>query len=305
MPGWRILDLSTFAGEISVRKHNLFAGDELVSPLVDISSLLLGPDVKVSSAALATLATQGVCISLTSHRARGTATVIGPSSHDRVASRHRHQSELSQPAAKRLWQTIVKSKIRAQATNTATDGRRKLMATAAAVRSGDSANAEGRAASMYWSLVRPHPQWRRDKNRRDPWNLALNYGYGVIRSHTFAAVNAAGLWPSLGIHHRHRSNAGCLVDDLMEPFRPLVDRITFDEIVPDDFLDSQNKGLLAGVLERETPSGEQVRATINAWAQDVGVYFEDPTLALPSPPLVLKPKEATHGESTNVDHVDV
>lgn len=305
MPGWRILDLSAYNGEISIRKHNFFAGDEDVAALADISGVLLGPEVKVSSAALATLATQGVGISLTSHRARGTATVIGPPSHDRVAARHRSQSELSQPAAKRLWQATVKAKILAQAANTTGEDRRKLVANAAAVRSGDSTNAEGRAASMYWSKVRPNVKWRRDKNRRDPWNLALNYGYGVVRSHTFAAVYAAGLWPSLGIHHRHRSNAGCLVDDLMEPFRPLVDRVVFEEIEPDDFLSSANKGLLAGVLEREAAGGQQVRAVINGWAQDVGVYIEDPTLAVPSPPLVLKPKETTHGEPADVDHADV
>ncbi|MCO5314932.1 MAG: type II CRISPR-associated endonuclease Cas1 [Solirubrobacterales bacterium] len=305
MPGWRILDMSAFTGNISVRKHTLFADETSVAPLVDISGLLLGPDVTVTSGALATLATEGIGISLTSHRARGTATVIGPSSHDRVAARHRQQSELSQPAAKRLWRTVVKAKIRAQASNTAADGRKKLSEIAGGVRSGDTTNAEGRAARLYWSLIRPHPNWRRDKDRRDPWNLALNYGYGVIRSHTFAAVYAAGLWPSLGIHHRHRSNAGCLVDDLMEPFRPLVDRIAFDEIEPDEFLKPENKRLLAGVLEREAPNGEQVRAAINSWAQDVGVYLEDPALPVPSPPLVLEPKEATDGESADVDPADV
>jgi CRISPR-associated protein Cas1 len=305
MPGWRILDLSGFSGDISIRKHNLFADDEAVAALVDISGLLLGPEVKASSAALATLATQGIGISLTSHRARGAATVIGPSSHDRVAARHRYQSELSQPAAKRLWRAIVKAKVRSQAANITGNGRHKLIAVAATVRSGDSTNVEGRAASMYWTMVRPRPRWRRDKDRRDPWNLALNYGYGVIRSHTFAAVFAAGLWPTVGVHHRHRSNPGCLVDDLMEPFRPLVDRIALEVIEPDDFLSSANKGLLAGVLEREGPGGEQVRAAINAWAQDVGVYFEDPTLPVPEPPIVLEPKEVPDGESANVDHADV
>jgi CRISPR-associated protein Cas1 len=305
MPGWRIIDFSSFEGNVSVRRHNLFADEVPIAALVDISGILLGPEVKVSSAALATLATEGIGISLTSHRARGTATVMGLSTHDRVALRHRRQAELPQPAAKRLWRSIVKAKIRAQAANISLSGREKLLLTAQSVRSGDSTNAEGGAASTYWSLVRPRPGWRRDKDRRDPWNLSLNYGYGVIRSHTYAAVSAAGLWPSLGIHHRHRSNAGCLVDDLMEPFRPLVDRIAFDEINPDEFLSPENKALLAGVLERESPGGEQVRAAMNTWAQEVGVYFEDPTIGVPVPPMILAPKETEHGEPTHVDHVDV
>ena len=305
MPGWRILDMSAFEGDVTVRKHTLFADETKVSPLVDISGLLLGPNVRITSGALATLATEGIGISLTTHRARGTATVIGPSAHDRVASRHRSQSDVSQPAAKRLWRSVVRMKIRAQATNTLEPGRSRLLEIASGVRSGDTTNAEGQAARAYWALVRPHESWRRDKDRRDPWNLALNYGYGVIRSHMFAAIYSAGLWPSLGIYHRHRSNAGCLADDLMEPFRPLVDRITFDEIEPDDFLDVENKRLLAGVLEREAPGGDQVRAAMNGWAQDVGVYFEDSTLPVPSPPLVLTPKELPDGESTDVGSVDV
>lgn len=305
MPGWRILDMSGFTGKLSIRKHTLFADEDSVAPLVDISGLLLGPEVIISAGALATIAAEGVGISLTTHRARGNATVISPSSHDRVAARHRSQSELSQPAAKRLWRSVVKSKIRAQAENARGEGRRKLRQIAGEVRSGDSTNAEGRAARIYWSLVRPRGSWRRDKERRDPWNLALNYGYGVIRSHTHAAVYAAGLWPSLGIHHRHRSNAGCLIDDLMEPFRPLIDRIAFDELDPDDFLSPANKTLLAGVLEREMPNGDQVRAAINSWAQDVGVYFEDSSLPVPVPPLVLSSKEVTDGETTDVGTVDV
>jgi len=305
MPGWRILDMSAFEGDVTVRKHTLFADETRVSPLVDISGLLLGPNARITSGALATLATEGIGISLTTHRARGTATVIGPSAHDRVASRHRSQSTVSQPAAKRLWRSVVRVKIRAQAANTLEPGRSKLLEIAASVRSGDSTNAEGRAARAYWSLIRPHGSWRRDKDRRDPWNLALNYGYGVLRSHMFAAIYAAGLWPSLGIHHRHRSNAGCLADDLMEPFRPLVDRIAFDEIDPDEFLADKNKQLLAGVLERETPSGDQLRAAMNSWAQEVGVYFEDPSAPVPAPPLALEPKGVPNGESADVGSADV
>lgn len=305
MPGWRILDMSDFDGDVTVRKHTLFADGERVTPLIDISGLLLGPDVRVTSGALATLAAEGIGISLKSHRARGTATVIGPSSHDRVAARHRVQAGLSAPAAKRLWRGIVKAKISGQAANVTGQGRERLIEVSRDVRSGDTSNAEGRAARIYWSLVRPHSNWRRDKERRDPWNLALNYGYGVIRSHTFAAVYAAGLWPTVGVFHRHRSNSGCLVDDLMEPFRPLIDRITFDEIEPDDFLSPENKQLLAGSLERESPGGDLIRAAINSWAQEIGTYFEDPTRPVPTPPEVMDSKEDRDGEPSDVDSADV
>ena len=63
---------------------------------------------------------------------------------------------------------------------------------------------------------------------RDPdgngLNAVLNYGYAVVRASIARAIVAAGLLPSLGLHHCNRSNAFCLADDLIEPLRPLVDR---------------------------------------------------------------------------------
>jgi CRISPR-associated protein Cas1 len=51
----------------------------------------------------------------------------------------------------------------------------------------------------------------------------LNYGYTVLRAATARAVVAAGLHPTLGLHHSNEGNAMRLVDDLMEPFRPVID----------------------------------------------------------------------------------
>ena len=89
------------------------------------------------------------------------------------------------------------------------------------VRSGDPDNVEAQAARMYW------PRLFGDSFRRERFgpmpNPQLNYGYTVLRAATARAVVSAGLHPSLGIHHKNRYDSMCLVDDLMEPFRPLVD----------------------------------------------------------------------------------
>jgi CRISPR-associated protein Cas1 len=60
--------------------------------------------------------------------------------------------------------------------------------------------------------------------RRAP-NAHLNYGYIILRSALVRSVIAAGLVPSLGVGHINARNNFCLVDDLVEPFRPLVDRL--------------------------------------------------------------------------------
>jgi CRISPR associated protein cas1 len=64
--------------------------------------------------------------------------------------------------------------------------------------------------------------FRRDQDGGDI-NALLNYGYTIIRSATARAVVAAGLHPSIGLHHSNDGNSMRLVDDLMEPFRPIID----------------------------------------------------------------------------------
>ena len=89
------------------------------------------------------------------------------------------------------------------------------------VKSGDPDNLEAQAARRYWRRLFG-TAFRRDRSGPMP-NPLLNYGYTVLRAAVARAVVSAGLHPSLGIHHSNRTNSMCLVDDLMEPFRPMVD----------------------------------------------------------------------------------
>ena len=98
-----------------------------------------------------------------------------------------------------------------------------LNTLALTVKSGDSGNIEGIAAKTYWRKLFGD-DFRRHNENYDQ-NGMLNYGYGVLRAVTCRAICAAGLHPGLGLHHHHRANPFCLADDLMEPFRPLVDEI--------------------------------------------------------------------------------
>ena len=89
------------------------------------------------------------------------------------------------------------------------------------VRSGDPDNLEAQGAQKYWRLLFGD-DFRRDQQGAG-LNGMLNYGYTVLRAATARAVVSAGLHPTLGIHHSNEGNAMRLVDDLMEPFRPMVD----------------------------------------------------------------------------------
>jgi CRISP-associated protein Cas1 len=127
------------------------------------------------------------------------------------------------PTHKRLWAAVVKAKLEQQAAALEAMGAPSvpLSALVAKVRSGDPDNIEAQGARRYWLLLFGN-DFRRDQNAGG-LNALLNYGYTVLRAATARAVIAAGLHPTIALHHSHDNNAMRLVDDLMEPFRPVVD----------------------------------------------------------------------------------
>lgn len=143
--------------------------------------------------------------------------------------RFRAQIDASEPLKKQMWQQTVSSKILGQAAVLQTENieSRNMCAWAKEVRSGDADNLEGRAAAYYWRNVFHNPNFIRGQEG-DPPNNLLNYGYAIVRALIARALVAAGLLPTLGIHHHNRYNAYCLADDIMEPYRPVVDLAVLD-----------------------------------------------------------------------------
>ena len=143
--------------------------------------------------------------------------------HHAQTERHRAQVEASEPVRKRAWQALVRAKIGQQAAvlSCFTGHHGGLEPMARRVRSGDPENVEAQAAQRYWPRLFGKA-FRRDR-QAEGVNALLNYGYAVVRAAVARAVVAAGLIPSLGVHHRHRGNPFCLADDLLEPYRPFVD----------------------------------------------------------------------------------
>ncbi len=138
---------------------------------------------------------------------------------------HRIEAQIaaSLPTHKRLWAAVVRSKLEQQAAALEATGAptAPLSALATKVKSGDPQNLEAQGARRYWGLLFG-TDFRRDQNAGGT-NALLNYGYTVLRAATARAVVAAGLHPSIGLHHSHDNNAMRLVDDVMEPFRPVID----------------------------------------------------------------------------------
>ncbi len=138
------------------------------------------------------------------------------------------QVDASRPIAKRLWRTIVVAKVKMQGAVLASVGAKAgpLMMLARKVRSGDPDNVEAQAARRYWKELMGS-EFRRD-HAAEGANALLNYGYTVLRATVSRAICAAGLHPGIGLHHANRANAFALADDLMEPYRPIIDRAVYN-----------------------------------------------------------------------------
>ncbi|OHB61335.1 MAG: hypothetical protein A2167_03865, partial [Planctomycetes bacterium RBG_13_46_10] len=160
------------------------------------------------------------------------------------------QIKVKEPVRKKLWQQIVRAKIRHQAkiVKDNTQIHKALTALLSQVRSGDPTNIEARASKLFWQAYLQDVLFRRDREGKPPNNL-LNYGYMVMRAAVARAICSAGLLPSVGLHHRNKYNAFCLADDLVEPFRGYVE-IKVREIVQssEDF-EELTQSLKAKLLE--------------------------------------------------------
>lgn len=138
------------------------------------------------------------------------------------------QIEAKQPLKKNLWSQIIKAKIKNQALllKKFNFDNITLMKKIEKVKSADQTNQEGIASAYYWKTLFKSKDFKRERYGPYPNNL-LNYGYSILRAMIAREIVAVGLHPSIGIFHKNRYNPYCLADDLIEPYRPVVDDIVY------------------------------------------------------------------------------
>ena len=135
----------------------------------------------------------------------------------------KNQIDASIPLKKQLWQQTIVEKINNQGIllERITGAKNSFPFLASKVLSGDTSNMEGVAANQYWKSFF-EIKFKRERFGDYPNNF-LNYGYAILRAATARALSGSGLLNTLGIHHKSKYNAFALADDIMEPFRPIVD----------------------------------------------------------------------------------
>lgn len=199
--------------------------EDMTVPFGDIAVLIVAhQQVSYTQAVLSGLMEAGGVFIACNDQRMPTGLMLPIAGQHIQSKRMARQAEVSKPVCKRIWQQLIQAKIRGQGQvlHDITGDDLGIRAMAQRVKSGDPDNVEAQAARKYWRPLFRDDAFRRDQNANDQ-NAQLNYGYSVLRAIVARAVCGAGLHPSLGLHHSNQYNAFCLVDDLMEPYRPIVD----------------------------------------------------------------------------------
>jgi CRISPR-associated protein Cas1 len=195
-------------------------------PIEDVGVVVLDHQrITISQGLLAKLLANNAAVITCDHLHHPTGLLLNLDGHTLQSQRFKAQLNTSEPLKKQLWQQTMRAKIQNQAALLRHQGHEieNMLHWAESVRSGDPENMEGRASAWYWSKIFNAP-FVRDPAGPPPNNL-LNYGYAILRASVARALVGSGLLPTVGIFHRNQYNAYCLADDIMEPYRPFVDRL--------------------------------------------------------------------------------
>ena len=276
---------------ISVRNEQLIikTDSEHALPVEDISALLLeSRQSTITTAALSLLGQRGCAVFVCDEKHMPCAVLGAFCQHSRQLAMTEMQLSLGEVLRKHLWQSVVIAKIHNQAeclrlcgNESAAEG---LDALAASVRSGDAGNTEAIAAARYFPALFGKGFTRGQDNGI---NSALNYGYAILRGCMARYLAVYGFLPQLGLCHKSELNAFNLADDMMEPFRPLIDLMAYTTFEEDDMLTPDKKRHLFNCLNLDILSGGQRHSTAYAMERTVqslqrSLNLEKAALVLPS-----------------------
>lgn len=209
-----------------IKNQQLLLGENDVFsfPLEDIDTIMIeNQSVKLSAYMLQKFAEFGIAVYVCDEKHMPNVVVLPMLRHSRHFRILKAQMKLGKPLQKRLWQQIICRKIENQAEClklTGKEGYETLYSMVKEVQSGDKTHVESKAAAFYFSKLFGMGFSRGEDHII---NSSLNYGYAIIRGMIARDIVCYGFEPSLGLFHKSELNSFNLADDLIEPFRPIID----------------------------------------------------------------------------------
>jgi CRISP-associated protein Cas1 len=250
--------LSLDTGRLAIERHGC---DARYVALVDVAALVFDTSqIEVTSGLLQACAENDIPVVVTDSKHYVAGLLMPVTPHTGTVQRQRRQALLSKSVADAVWQRIVQAKIRNQARFLSANGAHtpfaRLERMAETVAPGDPENFEAQAARLYWPALFGSGFKRAKPDAPDARNAALNYGYAILRGLISRHLALAGLSPVFGVGHANAENPYCLIDDLIEPYRPCVDALVVTALEAGAPFDSAAKRTMLKLLECEALFGD-------------------------------------------------
>lgn len=255
--------------------RNLVTGDEIDYPIEDINAIVIESlRSNITTSVLNTLSENNIATYFCNESHLPSAYLLKFNGFYKNLTIYNIQIETPKPLQKRLWQSIIRAKITNQSKALDYCGiSNDLSSFCKDVMSGDISNIESVVALKYFKMIFGMKFNRKQENII---NSALNYGYSIVRGAIARSVVAHGLLPFLGIHHNNQLNGFNLVDDLIEPFRPMVDLFVYKNFleVEEDGLSPTMKKDLLGLLNANVKIKDKIYSLSNAIDLFVSSYIK-------------------------------
>jgi len=260
-------------------------------PFEDIAIIVLNHrEIQLTHPVLSACADYGIGLYATGDNHQPNGVFLPFLAHSRTTRLMRKQMDIPRPLAKQAWANIVRRKIENQTAVLrfcAKNGVDRMDSYARRVRSGDTENLEGQAAAFYFTQLFGQGFYRAEER----WvNAALDYGYAVLRGAIARGLVAHGMHPPIGLFHASEQNAFNLADDLIEPFRPLVDlHVAKNPAFTEGDLSPQDKAELVALLNVDVgmPQGKMSALSAIEYAvESLARLFEQGNSELELPGLI-------------------
>lgn len=281
--GWRIIYIEN-SHKVSLYLNSLKIedGDEsYVVPIDDINTVIFNNyKMYMTVQLLCKLSQANVCVIICEKNGLP-EIVMNPINGNYATFRNQElQINLSEHKKSQLWKSIVEGKIQNQITVLANHERddyviKKLAEFKTTVQGNDATNREGLAAKMYFRELFG-PRFYRERGSLDPVNMALNYGYAVMRSMMSRSVAAKGFIPAWGLFHKNPYNHFNLVDDFLEVYRPIVDEWVFCNMIGELFTREKRLQLVEHMSKKIKFDGKkhQIMNTMDIFLDGVVNYMK-------------------------------
>ena len=230
--GWRTVVVNTHS-KLSYKNNHLIFKDASRTELIHLSEvdilLLETTDIVLSTMLIKRLVDENILVIFCDDKRLPTAMLMPYYARHDSSLQLSNQITWSEDVKAEVWTTIIAQKILNQAMYLGDCGFFEKSQSVIDLYNGlelfDPSNREGHAARIYFNTLFGNDFSREQDN---DINAALDYGYTLILSMFARDVVVCGCMTQFGLKHANQFNQFNLASDVMEPFRPIIDRIVYE-----------------------------------------------------------------------------